>query len=121
MVGVASALGSSSTRIWLKLPFSERFEDVARATTLPILLLGGEAIKDVGGLLRQVEAAMKAGPNVRGVLLGRNLLYPPEEDPLPVALAIHSIVHHGTSAEEAESKMEGWARREPVTLFRAND
>ena len=121
MVGVASALGSSSTRIWLKLTYSERFSEVAKATTLPILLLGGEAIKDVRGLLREVEAAMKAGPNVRGVLLGRNLLYPPEEDPLPVAFAIHTIVHHGTTAEEAEAKMDAWARREPVSLFHAND
>ena len=102
---------------WLKLPYSERFAEVAKATTLPILLLGGEANKDVRGLLREIEAAMSAGPNVRGVLLGRSLLYPPDEDPLPVAFAIHSIVHHGMTAAEAEARMEGWEKKEATPLF----
>jgi len=121
LVGVASALGSSSTRIWLKLPYSERFAEVAKATTLPILLLGGEANKDVRGLLREIEGAMRASPNVRGVLLGRSLLYPPDEDPLPVAFAIHSIVHHGMTAAEAEARMDGWEKKEAAPLFHGND
>ncbi|MGA2665401.1 MAG: hypothetical protein ABSF83_10695 [Nitrososphaerales archaeon] len=120
LVGAASALGSSSTRIWLKLPYTERFDEVAAATTLPILILGGEASNDTAQLLREVAGAMKAGPNVRGVLLGRNVLYPPEDDPLPVALAVHAIVHDGLSADEAESSLGRWERmvaRPP----RAND
>jgi len=122
LVGVATALGSSSTRIWLKLPYTERFDEVARSTTLPILLLGGEASNDVGGLLREVEGAMRASPNVRGVLLGRNLLYPAgQEDPLPVALAIHSIVHEGATAEQAEDQMGQQEEERPVQLFRPND
>ncbi|MEZ5394197.1 MAG: hypothetical protein R2724_15375 [Bryobacterales bacterium] len=43
IVGVASALGESSRRLWLKLPYCEGYETVAKATTLPILLLGGES------------------------------------------------------------------------------
>ena len=41
IVGVASALGDSSRYLWLKLPYCENYEVVARSTTLPILLLGG--------------------------------------------------------------------------------
>ena len=41
-----SALGDSSRYLWLKLPHCENYETVARATTLPILLLGGESAGD---------------------------------------------------------------------------
>ncbi|MDA4121606.1 MAG: hypothetical protein OK456_00325 [Thaumarchaeota archaeon] len=116
LVGAATALSSSSTRMWLKLPYTQRFDEVAASTTLPILLLGGEATKGVSGLLTEVEQAMKAGPNVRGVLLGRNLLYPPGEDPLPLAQAISSIVHRGANAKEAESQMRDWEGRD-LTAF----
>ena len=120
LVGVASALGNSSTRTWLKLPYCEGFEKVAAATSLPILLLGGEASGDVAGLLGEIESAMKAGPNVRGVMLGRNLLYPPGGDPLPLAMAIQSIVHQGMGAKAAEKSMEKWTGKD-LNLFSSND
>ncbi len=106
LVGVVSGFGSASTRLWLKLPYCEGFEKVAAATTLPILMLGGEAGDDVTKLLAEVQSGMRAGSNVRGVLMGRNLLYPPGDDPLPLANAIHSMVHEGTSAKLAETQME---------------
>lgn len=111
LVGVVSGLGSSSANVWLKLPYCEGFGEVARATTLPILLLGGEASDDVRGLLAQIESAMKSAPNVRGVMMGRNLLYPPGGDPLPLAMAIDSIVHEGLKVDEVMNMMNGWAGR----------
>jgi Cgl0159-like len=108
LVGVASALGSSSAGVWLKLPYCEGFGEVAGATTLPIVLLGGEAGDDVLGLLQEVESAMKSGPNVRGVLMGRNLLYPPGGDPLPLAMAVHEVVRGGATAAEAAKSVGKW-------------
>jgi DhnA family fructose-bisphosphate aldolase class Ia len=101
IVGVASALGDSSRLLWLKLPYCENYEIVARATTLPILLLGGESAGDPTGYLREVSAGMAAGANVRGALVGRNVLYPGDDDPLAVAEAVGGIVHHGWQAEQA--------------------
>ena len=101
IVGVASALGDSSRLLWLKLPYCENYEIVARATTLPILLLGGESAGDPTGYLREVAAGMAAGANVRGALVGRNVLYPGDDDPLAVAEAVGGIVHHGWQAEQA--------------------
>lgn len=101
MVGVASALGTSSARTWLKIPWVPGFEAVARATTLPILLLGGEASGDPAGFLEELASAMTAGGNVRGALVGRNVLYPGQDDPLAVALAVNRVVHHGATAKEA--------------------
>lgn len=101
IVGVASALGDSSRLLWLKLPYCENYEVVARATTLPILLLGGESAGDPTGYLREVSAGMAASANVRGALAGRNVLYPGDDDPLAVAEAVGGIVHHGWQAEQA--------------------
>lgn len=108
IVGVASALGDSSRYLWLKLPYCENYEIVARATTLPILLLGGESVGDPTAFLREVAAGMSAGANVRGALVGRNVLYPGDDDPLAVAEAVGGIVHQGWTVEQAvDSKIRG--------------
>src|SRR6185503_20150088 len=85
IVGVGAALGDSSRHLWLKLPYCESYEVVAGATTLPILLLGGESVGDATPLLREIAAGLEAGSNVRGALVGRNVLYPGNEDPFTVA------------------------------------
>lgn len=101
VVGVASALGQSSLGTWLKIPYCENYESVALATTLPILMLGGEAKGDPTPLLADFANGMKAGENVRGALVGRNILFPGADDPLATALAVNSIVHEGASGEDA--------------------
>ena len=101
IVGVASALGDSSRRLWLKLPYCEDYETVARATTLPILLLGGESAGDPTPILRDISSALAAGSNVRGALVGRNVLYPGDEDPLAIAEAAGGIIHKGWGVEQA--------------------
>ena len=101
IVGVASAIGDSSRYLWLKLPYCEDYEIVARATTLPILLLGGESAGDPTAFLREVSAGMAAGSNVRGALVGRNVLYPGDDDPLAVAEAVGRIIHQGWTVEQA--------------------
>jgi DhnA family fructose-bisphosphate aldolase class Ia len=112
IVGVASALGDSSRHLWLKLPYCKGFEAVARATTLPILLLGGESVGDATPLLREIEAGLAAGGNVRGALVGRNVLYPGPEDPLVVAQAAGSIIHHNLTVEGALEEQESWRGRD---------
>jgi DhnA family fructose-bisphosphate aldolase class Ia len=105
LAGVSSALGDSSRYLWLKLPHCDGYEIVARSTTLPILLLGGESAGDPSPFLRQLESAMSAGPNVRGALVGRNVLYPGDEDPLAMAEAAGGIVHDGWPVDQALQAM----------------
>ena len=100
-VGVATALGDSSKGIWLKIPFCEGFGRVTRATTCPILMLGGESTGDPSDIFREFSAGMKSGSNVRGALVGRNVLFPGSEDPFAVAGAVSGIVHHDLSVDEA--------------------
>jgi uncharacterized protein len=106
IVGVASALGDSSRYLWLKLPYCENYEVVANATTLPILLLGGESVGDATPLLREIAAGLSAGSNVRGALVGRNVLYPGAEDPFVVAQAAGSIIHNNWTVERVLNAQE---------------
>jgi DhnA family fructose-bisphosphate aldolase class Ia len=101
IAGVASALGDSSRYLWLKLPHCDGYATVARATTLPILLLGGESAGSPAPFLGQLASALAAASNVRGALVGRNVLYPGDEDPLAMATAAGGIVHDRWPLEEA--------------------
>lgn len=106
LTGVASALGNSSRLLWLKLPACDNFATVARATTLPILLLGGESSGGPAGFLNELKKAMQAGGNVRGALAGRNVLYPWNQDPAVIAGAAGRIVHDGFTVDQALKNAE---------------
>jgi len=97
--GAAAALGESSTRTFLKLSYTDGFQQVAGATTLPILMLGGPIRENPTPTLRDFAAGMKAGANVRGVMVGRNVTFAPKEDPRAVAAAVCGIVHDNLTAE----------------------
>lgn len=105
-VSVATALGDSSRGIWLKIPYCEGFERVAKATSCPILMLGGESLGDPTGILQEFSKGMAAGQNVRGALVGRNVLYPGQEDPLAVAEAVSKVVHRGFTLDQAQNHMK---------------
>ncbi len=78
-VHIAQGLGASSAYTWLKLPVVDDMETVMRATTLPTLLLGGDPDGDPDATYAQWERAL-ALPSVRGLVVGRALLYPPDDD-----------------------------------------
>ncbi|MFI6985591.1 aldolase [Embleya sp. NPDC050154] len=78
-VTVASALGTTSAYTWLKLPATEEPDKVAGATTLPTVVLGGVPSADPQADLSSWGRAL-AQPAVRGLVVGRALLYPPDGD-----------------------------------------
>jgi DhnA family fructose-bisphosphate aldolase class Ia len=92
IAGVASALGESSSRLWLKLPYCENFDIVAQSTTLPILLLGGDR-QDGNKFLNDIKNALSSAPNVCGTMVGRNVLYSTERSHVSMAAEINSLVH----------------------------
>jgi DhnA family fructose-bisphosphate aldolase class Ia len=91
-VAIASGLGSSSAYSWLKLPVVENMERVVRASTLPILLLGGDGNSDLGELFESWSSAL-ALPGVRGLVVGRSLLYPEDGDVVKAVEAASRLVH----------------------------
>ncbi len=112
-VSVASAWGASSLYTWIKVPTCPEFEKVARATTLPLVLLGGEAVGSPRPVLEDLGRGMAAGANVRGAMIGRNVLYPGGDDPRAIAAAVAAIVHDGAGADEAMSAMDAERGKEP--------
>lgn len=80
VVAIASGIGSVSAHTWLKIPATDRMAEVAGATSLPILMLGGEPKQDSGEIFSLWERSLKE-PNVRGIIAGRTLLYPLDDNP----------------------------------------
>lgn len=91
-VGVASALGTTSAHTWLKLPATNDIERVMAATTLPGLMLGGVPGPDPDTAFESWRRAM-AVPNVRGLVVGRSLLYPPDGEVATAVATAAEIVH----------------------------
>lgn len=78
-VHIAQGLGASSAYTWMKLPVVEDMARVMAATTLPTLLLGGDPTARPDETYADWAEAL-ALPSVRGLVVGRALLYPPDDD-----------------------------------------
>jgi DhnA family fructose-bisphosphate aldolase class Ia len=85
---VAAGLGVTSAYTWLKVPVVDDMERVMAATTLPALLLGGEVSDAQDEAFASWRKALEL-PTVRGLVVGRSLLYPPGDD---VAAAVDAAV-----------------------------
>ncbi|WP_433557672.1 Cgl0159 family (beta/alpha)8-fold protein [Pseudonocardia xinjiangensis] len=85
---VAAGLGATSAYTWLKVPIVEEMERAMAATTLPALILGGEVTDDQDAAFASWSKAL-ALPTVQGLVIGRSLLYPPNDD---VAAAVDAAV-----------------------------
>jgi hypothetical protein len=87
-INIASGLGASSAYTWMKLPVVEDLERVMEATTMPTLLLGGDPSGEPEDTYASWDKALEL-PSVRGLVVGRALLFPPDRD---VAAAVDTAV-----------------------------
>lgn len=78
-VGVASALGRTTAHTWMKLPVVPDMERVMDSTVLPTLLLGGDPETSPEETYATWRHALTL-PSVRGLVVGRTLLFPPDDD-----------------------------------------
>jgi hypothetical protein len=97
-VTIASGLGATSAYTWLKLPVVDEMARVMAATTLPALLLGGDPTGHPDETYAKWRDAL-ALPAVRGLVVGRALLYPADGDVASAVDAAVSLVR--TKAEVA--------------------
>ncbi|UNB54865.1 aldolase [Mycolicibacterium sp. YH-1] len=86
-IHIGQGLGSTSAYTWMKLPVVDEMDRVMEATTMPTLLLGGDPA-DPDEAFASWEKALEL-PSVRGLIVGRTLLYPPDDD---VASAVSTAV-----------------------------
>lgn len=102
-IAIASALGADSAFTWMKLPVVDEMERVMAATTMPALLLGGDAGDDPDERFAAWDDAL-ALPGVRGLTVGRTLLFPPDGDVFGAvdvaARMVHPALGTDTSAEQ---------------------
>lgn len=89
---IASGLGASSAYTWMKLPVVADMERVMAATTMPTLLLGGDSGVDPDETFAAWEDALTL-PGVRGLTVGRTLLYPPDDDVAAAVDIAAGLVH----------------------------
>jgi hypothetical protein len=86
-IAIAQGLGNTSAYTWLKVPVVPDMERVMESTTLPALLLGGD-LGDQDETYTGWEKALRL-PSCRGLVVGRTMLYPPDDD---VAAAVDAAV-----------------------------
>jgi len=95
-IHISAGLGASSAYTWLKLPVVDDLERVMDATTLPTLLLGGDPQGDPEQTYAAWGKALDLA-SVRGLVVGRALLYPPDGD-VAAAVDIAAELVHGVQS-----------------------
>ncbi|RVX38893.1 DhnA family fructose-bisphosphate aldolase class Ia [Nonomuraea polychroma] len=95
-IHIAAALGATSRHTWLKLPVVEDLDRVMDATTLPTLLLGGDPTGHPDETYASWQGALDL-PAVRGLVVGRALLFPPDGDVAAAVDIASGLVHGGGS------------------------
>ena len=78
-VHIAQGLGTTTAYTWMKLPVVHEMERVMAATTFPTLLLGGDPDAEPDETYASWRSAL-ALPSVRGLVVGRSLLYPQDDN-----------------------------------------
>ncbi|MCK2199581.1 class I fructose-bisphosphate aldolase [Corynebacterium callunae] len=91
-VAIAAGLGNDSAYTWMKLPVVAEMERVMESTTMPTLLLGGDNGDDPDTTFAAWQNAL-ALPGVRGLTVGRTLLYPPDGDVAAAVDIAARLVH----------------------------
>lgn len=91
-VAIASGLGGTSAYSWLKLPVVTDMERVMESATLPTLLLGGDADGSPDETYTAWQAAL-ALDGVHGLVVGRTLLYPQDDDVAAAVDIAAALVH----------------------------
>jgi DhnA family fructose-bisphosphate aldolase class Ia len=95
-IGITQGLGRSSRDTWMKLPVVDDMDLVMRSTTLPTLLLGGDPTGPAHETYARWEKAL-AAPGVRGLIVGRSLLYPADHDVAAAVDLAVAMVHAPTT------------------------
>jgi hypothetical protein len=97
VVTIASGLGTTSAYTWLKMPSCADYETVFGSTTLPCVVLGGVPSSDPAADLASWGQTL-SHPAVRGLVVGRSLLYPSRGD---VGSAVHAAAEVLGAAKQA--------------------
>ncbi len=99
-IGFAMRIGAELGADVIKSSFALPLEDYAEARKAcyrPVIVLGGEKVKDEREMLQNISEALSAGAD--GVAIGRNVWQ--HENPAGVCRALVALVHGGASVDRA--------------------
>jgi DhnA family fructose-bisphosphate aldolase class Ia len=94
---IAAGMGATSAYTWLKLPAWSDIAAAAAVSTLPVLILGGDPGKNWDAAFADWARALEQ-PTVRGLVIGRALLFPPDGDVASAVQRAAALVRPGRSA-----------------------
>lgn len=98
-VKLATRIGCELGAHIIKTTFAgevEEFKEVIDGSFCPVVVLGGDKVKNIGDLFNLIEDSLKAG--AAGVAIGRNVWK--HSNPEKVTAALVKLVHQGKTAEE---------------------
>lgn len=91
---IAAGMGATSAYTWLKLPAWSDIAAAAAVSTLPVLILGGDPGKNWDSAFTDWARALEQ-PTVRGLVIGRALLFPPDGDVASAVQRAAALVRPG--------------------------
>jgi DhnA family fructose-bisphosphate aldolase class Ia len=94
---IAAGMGATSAYTWLKLPAWSDIAAAAAVSTLPVLILGGDPGDNWDAAFADWARALEQ-PTVRGLVIGRALLFPPDGDVASAVQRAAAIVRPGGAA-----------------------
>lgn len=94
---IAAGLGATSAYTWLKLPAWSDIAAAAAVSTLPVLILGGDPGDNWDAAFADWARALEQ-PTVRGLVIGRALLFPPDGDVASAVQRAAALVRPGGAA-----------------------
>ncbi|MEY4136228.1 MAG: hypothetical protein RL205_356 [Actinomycetota bacterium] len=93
---IAAGMGATSAYTWLKLPAWSDIAAAAAVSTLPVLILGGDPGANWGAAFADWARALEQ-PTVRGLVIGRALLFPPDGDVAAAVQRAAALVRPGSA------------------------
>jgi DhnA family fructose-bisphosphate aldolase class Ia len=105
-IGFAMRIGAELGADLIKASFArplDSYKIAVAACYRPVVVLGGEKVKDEREMLQAIADALAAG--VRGVAIGRNVWQ--HSNPAGVCRALVALVHGGASVESAMKEIGG--------------
>lgn len=91
---IAAGMGATSAFTWLKLPAWSDIAAAAAVSTLPVLILGGDPGANWDAAFADWAHALEQ-PTVRGLVIGRALLFPPDDDVASAVQRAAALVRPG--------------------------
>jgi putative autoinducer-2 (AI-2) aldolase len=95
-LGLACRIASELGAHMVKTYYCEGFEEIVRATPVPIVIAGGKKVSEKDAI-QLAHNAVSAG--ARGVDMGRNIFQ--SDCPVGMIRAVRAVVHEGAGVEEA--------------------